>query len=752
MSWLANKTSTTSVAAIRLTLAATLTFAPTAAAEQSADEASIIVDRRAEPLAEDEAGPSKAGGDQLEPISQVAEFSPEPAGPEPTDLPPKEGVATDSGDEDAPAKIEEKQPEPETKGDAPNASASDDSSSDLADAYADDRTIAPATFNKVLPGVTTRKQLLQKWGVPVATAATEGGQVLTYEIEPFASIDVLVEENLEQEVVEIIRVTLDEQQEPQPLAKRLRADDVEPVELIDEENGELLGLAYPDKGVMLLLAEADESAAPGTPQLVTHITIGRLNPEAFALRADSRPADAYQKRLGDLTRAIEIDPGCGYAHYLATELYLATGQVKLALESAEAALDSSPEDSAYRLRLAQALIETGDYDKAVLETRAVLDAEPGDSVVKAAALHTMGRLASLGDATISDKAIAFHTMAISVADTLATQPDNKDRRAAKRLLVDAHLAIAMEVSRRNYDRKTEVVAQWIGRASSLAEEMISSDGGSLELRMVVARDALAALANLKPTKDPQPWLDEAEEAARALRESSDDPLMTARVDWLLGESYFHALRVEHTRGEPEKAVLNGRKAIKQLMAGAAMGDIRPSAEQLVGRLYFHLGAVNAVLNNDHEKAVAWYERACPLLTSDAPESKLLVPRRSGEALVSMAVSFWNQDQKDRAVELTISGSELMEQAVQARVLDEKALAIPYGNLATMHRKLGNEQKATEFARMARGARGVATASRSSAPAAAKTQEPAKRSARTSGSTNRSAGKGSGSQSGKTMLR
>lgn len=659
-----------------------------AATAPSEDEDSILVSSRAEPLAE---GKTPTESDEtLEPISTISKYSPEPAGPKP------ESEAADAADTQAAA------------GDL----------SDIAVAYEAKPKRGRVSFQQIIPGKATKADLDTKWGKASGVSSTDTGEVLLYDFEQFARVDVLVEKD----TVEIIRVELADKQSVDTLAKRLMTDGVESVEVIDPKTGEALAVAYPEKGMMMLLAESPAITAPAEQQLVTHLVIGRLDAEAFALRAEQQADEAIAKKLADLTTAIEINDAYSVAHYQLAELYLATGQVESAVAAAQKAVDAEPDNSAYRLRLAQAWLEQGEYDKSVLEARAVLDAEKADTVVKADALRTMGRLASLGDVNISDKAIAFHTMAISVADKLATSADDKDRRAAKRLLIESHLDVAKEVSRRNYERKTEVVAQWIGRASGLAEEMISNDGGSVELRLVVARDALASLANLKPTKDPMPWINEAEEAAKALRAESEDTMLNARVAWLLGEAYYHAVRIEHTRAQPSKALTYGKTAIKHLMEGAATGDIRPAAEMLVGRLYFHMGAVNAVHLQDHEQAVSWYERSEPLLKSEPPKSTLLVPRRKGEALVSMAVSFWNEGDQDRAVNLTLAGAELMEQAVKAGVLGEKSLGVPYGNLATMHRKLGDDQKASRYARLARGARGVATASRPSGPTSGSSSE------------------------------
>ncbi|MEN1681315.1 MAG: CDC27 family protein [Planctomycetota bacterium] len=579
---------------------------------------------------------------------------------------------------------------------------------DVAMAYSDGWRIDPARFHGIVPGESSQEDLVSAWGEPIETSPTEEGALLLYELPPFESVEVLIDDA---DMVSMIKVELDSQQQPDRLAKRLRLEKFRPVEILDEPGLLVVGKAYPEKGMVLLLAPspegvagADETKEP--PQFVTHMVIQQIDAEAFALRADQAGFGAFEQKLADLERAISIDPDNAYANWRLATLHRLTGASDKAAAAAKVCLDAEPTSDAYRLCWAECLAEQGKYDEAVIEARKVLDSEAAPAVVKAGSLHLMGRLASMGRSAIADKAIGFQNMAIDLADALATSYDRTERREAKRLLVGAHLAIAREISRRQYARKSEVVGQWIGRASGLAEEAIESGDANLEMRLIVARDALDALANLKPAKDPAPWVKEAEETAGELLADCRDKLYRSRVEWQLGQAYFHAMRVEHGRKQVASGLSYGQKAMDHLEAGAAVGEVRPAAESLVGRLYFHIGALYAVHRQDHEKAAEWYNRAEPLLTSAGPSTELVVPRRRGEALVSMGVSYWDQGQRDRAVELTLDGAELMENAVAAGVLEEEALGVPYGNLATMHRRLGDREESAKFAQLARDARGA----------------------------------------------
>lgn len=622
----------------------------------------------------------------LEPISEVSEYEPELAEPTERNLPPTgqskakaaQAVATDSR----------------------VAALPKDGAKALKEAAAPANGPAAAKFHGVTPGLTTRRELLVEWGDPQTTAAakgeTDGGEVLRYELPPFEQVEALVEGG----VVAVVRVTLVEKTTVKQMAERLRLTEIDPVEIVDPVSDDLLAVAFPEKGLTLLTQSAkDASSKDALKATVTQLVLEPIDARTFVLRSEQRGAHELKTKLADLQKAVEADPKCAHAFWAKATQHLAAGQSEAAHAAAAAAVRFAPSDPAYRLTFAETLRDTAEYDAAVLETRKVLDDPSASQIVRAGALDLMGRLAAMGDKEISGKTIDFHNTAITIADKLATGSDARERRLAKDLLVSSHLSVAKEIARRDYKNKAETVAEWIGRASGIAEERIESDGGGLELRLQVAREALEALAQLRPTKDPGPWVNEAKGAAEALLAECADPLMRARIHWELGEAYQHAVRIEHLRGDAQQALAYGASSISELSEGAAPRTTSPAAEMMVGQLYFYLGAVNAVHRQDHTEAVGWYDKGRDVLTAERPKSDFVVPRRDGEELVSMGVSYWSQDQKDLAIELTESGARMMERAVAAGVLDSDNLAVPYGNLATMYKKVENGAKALEYGRL-----------------------------------------------------
>lgn len=590
-------------------------------------------------------------------------------------------------------------------------------------------SLEPVNFQGITVGQSTKQQLLDEWGDAADTVATSEGTVFAFDIDPFQTVEVLLGEG---DVISAIKIALASPLDSQQLAEQLSLSDIRPVTAFDDAD-EPLGLAFPERGVIFMY-DASRAGAVATdgqpPCAVTHVVLQQLDPLAFAMRAESELHGPYARNISDLKTAIRLDPKCDRAYSLLAKIYLVAGLADLADEAARTACEIDPDNASYQLLRGQTRQLQGAYDDAVLTVRAVLDRENLAPIDKAQGLHQMGCLASLGDAEIASKAIGFHTRAIEAADPLATSSNGKERRAAKQILVEAHLAIAEEIARQAFSGKVENLSLWIGRASGIAEEYIGHDGGSVELRLLIAQRALAALTSFRPSLDPAPWVKEADEAAQELFAQSNDDLWQARIQWELGLAYLHALRVEHVRRETQNATRYGNKAVDYLARGAKSRQAVHSSEQLIGLLYFQMGAVQAVHQLDHAKAAKWYDKAEPLLTAPAPKSELFAPRREGEMLVSMGVTYWQLGDRDRALALTQKGVGLVEAAVDAGILGRTTLAVPYGNLATMYQKLGESANAAKYSELAKSVNGGSVSPRiGQTPAVQQTSKSVEKSAR-----------------------
>jgi len=72
--------------------------------------------------------------------------------------------------------------------------------------------------------------------------------------------------------------------------------------------------------------------------------------------------------------------------------------------------------------------------------------------------------------------------------------------------------------------------------------------------------------------------------------------------------------------------------------------------------------------------------------------------------VSMGVSYWKIGARSKGLELTQAGADLVEAEVSSGLMDKEALAVPYGNLATMYKGIGNEDQSAHYADLTRDAK------------------------------------------------
>jgi tetratricopeptide (TPR) repeat protein len=429
-------------------------------------------------------------------------------------------------------------------------------------------------------------------------------------------------------------------------------------------------------------------------QGVYEIVIRPIEAGPFILRAERSPAGEYAHRIADLTTALRLDDQSAHARALLSQAKLEISEAMAAERLANEAVQMEPDNDEYRFQWAKCLMQLAQYEKAVAETRAILEGQKASQIVRAQALEQMGLLAGMGSKEVQQRSVPLHNKAIQMADSLTNSDDPGVRSTAHQVLLAAHLAIAERIAMGDWQKKDQVVEEWISRASGLAEQMIAAGEGNLTLRLRVAVSALSAGGRLSPPINPQPWIAEAEAAASELEPMLDDAKARDLMNWQLGLAYSYAAEIQHRRGEADLAIKYGELADATLTPLAEERADMPDTGYVLGRLYFQLGAVHAVHKQDHDMACQWYDRASALLLQPAPLTPLVIPGQHGDALVSMGVSYWEVGQRERAYELTKSGLEVVQQGISEGLLAAESQNVPQGNLNAMARALGKVQLST----------------------------------------------------------
>ena len=573
-------------------------------------------------------------------------------------------------------------------------STGDESTADLQESGPID--IRAASFAEVTPGLTTMEAVEQAWGAPKEIRKQDGVLTQLLTVEPFNRVEVSY---FDEKVASIV-IHFDHSFAVDALQQQLDLSDIRPV-LVSDQMGRILGQVYPERGVLFAFepvepaAEQPPDASIATSRRVIQIILEPITAEPFALRAETDIDSNLDLSKQDIQQALKLQPDNARAHWLYSRILVGAGVFDEAVAAGQRAITLEPENPRYRVTQAQILGQMGRLDEAIREAKKAIETSQRRRHVRARALCLLGDLTASGKRPNFSLAIDYHMQAIKEADPLVVDLHPAVRLAAKEVLVDAHLGAAHDIAWGSWNEKEKAVPKWLDRADALIDDLIENEGGSEEYRFRASTRALAACVGVRGDLDPAKWAAEAIRVGEALIDESQDSRRKAQYQRDLGLALCDTLQIYQMGPDHATALKYGEQAIEYLEQGHRQKETATSA-YLLGRLYFRLGAIHAIRDENHKAAITWFDKATPLLRKPIPADIYDDVGRHGETFVSMGVSYWKSGQRDKAVGLTEHGIALMEKAVEAGTLDAAILAVPYGDLASMHRQLGNADAAHIF--------------------------------------------------------
>jgi tetratricopeptide (TPR) repeat protein len=565
--------------------------------------------------------------------------------------------------------------------------------------------LEPASFKGIVPGRSSLAELQSQWGAPKEVASRGEEMIFLYSLAPFDHVEVVVRG----ERVEAIVIRLNHPFPAQTVAEHLQLNQFEPV-LIASERGEVMGQAFPERGVVLTFVPASQ---PGQATFQTSgLILQPLSAELFLLRAEGRLWRDPEAALIDAEAAIRLDPSLARAQWLRARILAARGEIEKAEEAAKYAVQLHPLEAQFYLTLGEILQRRGKLQEAQQAiTRAETLAENRPHI-RARIPCVQAELATRQSPADYAQALELYVEAIRRAEPLSGSEFPAIRAAAKETLLEAYLGAADCITFGKWRQKEAALPHWWQRAEEVAKDLVEKEGRSEDLRIQLYSRAIAAAVILRGAVDPTPYAEKlAALAPRVVPDSSQVPSSSwveARRRREIGRALYDAAVVIQNSGNSEKAVELTRQAAKVIeplfaSADGQSGREPPAGDRfLLGRIYFRIGAAQALGKKDHAAAVEWFDRAVPLL-SEAIESSLTPAEQGtlGEMLVSMAVSYWEVGKQDLGYELTKRGVRLVEKAVEGGHLPRTALAAPYSNLGTMERRRGNTAEADRYLQEAR---------------------------------------------------
>ena len=558
-------------------------------------------------------------------------------------------------------------------------------------------TTAPhaASFQGITPGKSMLAEVIERLGEATETMEVDGNSVWSYEVGPFPRVEVMLADELVTGVV----IHLPNQGTREQVAKELNLGRFRPVRIHDDK-GQLLGEAYPERG--LLFAFNTENAEQGTPK-VGHVVLEPVSAEPFLLRAEEAVRTHFADSLSDLRIATEMDPENARAQWMRAKVESKCGRMEEAIAAANAAISLDSENLAYQVTAAEINFKAGKRRDSLKLTRDVLAKEDVPALEKTHAQVLLGKLLATGPNYDYKKAMEQTVAAIKEAAGQARATEGEVRRQWRTVLVDGELSLATVISHGRWEEKHNVVPQWLASAEKIAGQLVAEDGASRDIYLRIYRDMLFCLVVLDGKGDPSEMADAAIRLGRDLIAEAEDPAYRSYLEWQLGTCLVHAAQIEYAHGRFAESLHLANNADALMMDAAKGRRQAPETTFYLGRLHFLIGSVYAVDKRDHDTAVRWYEKSIPNLKKPAATAFSDEQGLVGEKLVSIGVSLWENGRRESAVSLTEEGVDLIQKAVDEGTMTKEALAVPFENLAEMHRALGNTEQAAQMASKAANA-------------------------------------------------
>lgn len=548
--------------------------------------------------------------------------------------------------------------------------------------------VEPARLGGIQPGTSRPEDTNAEWGEPTKVVQNDGVEQRLYSVEPFEQVVTTVENG----VVASIVVNLNQPFSPDEVATQLALDEFRPV-VVRDTTGKPLGQVYPERGVLFGFdPEAEEPA-------VIQIILEPIDAQTFIARAENQQIAQPQASLNDLEVAEHLAPSEVKTYALRASILYRVGIADRALTAVNQAIELEADNPASLLTRAKIAMELGDYELAAEDLQKTLKLAGQGDLIRAQAILQKGNLFVHGPDRDLKQAIEFHLQAIKLAEPLLADEYLAVQHAAEDVSIEAHLAVAYDVAHGNWRRQESVVPMWLDRATQLAD---ATSSGRLRLRrqITISRGALQASIGLGGELDHQGYVLQSLRAAKQLLVNSTDTLDEHALQLTMGLLLSDAVRIAQLRGLADEALKNGIVAADYIeLARASLGE-QPRFAFYESQLMFRIGSVHALQKENHTVAVEYFDRSFPLIKEALPFTPPAEVGQQGEALVSMAVSYWEVEDRDLALRLTNAGAQLMEEAVGSGLMEAEALEVPYTNLASMHRHLGNEDEASQFERMA----------------------------------------------------
>ena len=557
-----------------------------------------------------------------------------------------------------------------------------------------------AMFNGIQPGVTTKKEMFEIMGQPTSVTPVDAvTEAFVFSLEELGVIEATVQQGIVFSLVWILP-------EPYP-SEQIRREGLE-AELrgirsihIPDADGYILGQMFPEKGVVFSFIRSE---TPGEASLMVNlISIEPITSWPFELRGERYLTLSNSKAKWDLTIAVQLDPNSHRARWLLAQAFLADGQLAEAQRECNFAIKLQSDQPQYNVTLAEIIGKAG-YTK---EARQYLEY----LIPHCESLpHLKGRAQCLlGDFYREEldlmSAKKYHQAAIDTVTPHLGSTNTTIRQQCKLVHTNAFLSMALDISLSDWGNKAEMLPQWLDGAENLALDLVIKEKMSQENLLNVALAAINAHVNFPELEELDKWVKLLESVSDEIIMKDNDPATVRRIETQMAVALYDIEQICEYHRDYKTAQQYGKKAVGFFERHLNENDDVINLYRLAN-LYYQLGRLDATGAIDrktttsdkaaHTRAIAWFAKSIPLFqlieaSLDENEKPFL-----GKMYADIGFSYWAVAEREYAVQITEYGIGKLEEAVDAELITEDVLAIPYENLSSMYKAMGRLEEAENY--------------------------------------------------------
>lgn len=171
-------------------------------------------------------------------------------------------------------------------------------------------------------------------------------------------------------------------------------------------------------------------------------------------------------------------------------------------------------------------------------------------LVEAQTFRLLGKIELASQSPNYQQAVESFSQAIRIAVVLSEHRSAPVRRAAKDVLLDAHLGTALAIASGEWQQKARVLPKWLERSEEFAMDLMEAEEGGTAIEFRLCQGALAVAAVSPDVVDSLTWVKRLLAARGNMDNTLKDPWRLRQIDWEVGTSLENALLANQRETTP----------------------------------------------------------------------------------------------------------------------------------------------------------------------------------------------------------